>query len=64
MDVERSGVVAGDACARGTGPAGRGGGTLLRNATGDGLLYFGGYNDSLLADFWALDARGWRRLAR
>ena len=49
---------------RRTKPAGRGGATLLRNATGDGLLYFGGYNDSLHADFWALDARGWRRLSR
>ena len=50
--------------ARATTPAGRGGGTLLRDVRGGGLLYFGGYSDSLLADFWALDARGWRRLPR
>ena len=50
--------------ARGTAPAGRGGATLLRDATRERLLYFGGYNDSLLADFWALDASGWRRLSR
>jgi hypothetical protein len=50
--------------ARGTVPAGRGGATLLRDVAGRGLVYFGGYSDSLLADFWALDARGWRRLPR
>jgi hypothetical protein len=49
---------------RGATPAGRGGATLLRDVTGNGLLYFGGYSDSLLADFWALDTRGWRRLER
>ena len=45
-------------------PARRGGATLLRDATSEGLLYFGGYSDSLLTDFWALDARGWRQLPR
>jgi len=45
-------------------PPGRGGATLLRDVAGNALLYFGGYSDSLLTDFWALDARGWRRLPR
>jgi hypothetical protein len=45
-------------------PAGRGGATLLGDAERGRLLYFGGYNDSLVADFWALDARGWRQLPR
>jgi hypothetical protein len=49
---------------RGPVPAGRGGGSLLRDAQSTGLLYFGGYNDSVLADLWALDARGWRQLPR
>jgi hypothetical protein len=49
---------------RGPVPAGRGGAAQRRHVAGGDLLYFGGYSDILLADFWALDARGWRRLSR
>jgi len=49
---------------RGAVPPGRGGATLLGDAARGRLLYFGGYSDSLLADLWARDARGWRQLPR
>ena len=46
------------------GPPGRGGATLLDDAAGARLLYFGGYNEGLLADLWALEPGGWKRLRR
>lgn len=49
---------------RGPVPPGRGGATLLGDSARGRLLYFGGYGDSLLADLWARDAGGWRRLPR
>ena len=53
-----------DVDASAPGPPGRGGGTLLDDARGRRLLYFGGYADGVLADFWAFDGGGWRALAR
>jgi hypothetical protein len=53
-----------DAEAAAPGPPGRGGATLLDDAARGRLLYFGGYAEGVLSDFWAFDRGGWRALAR
>ena len=53
-----------DAEASAPGTPGRGGGALLDDARGHRLLYFGGYAEQVLADFWAFDGGGWRALTR
>ena len=43
-------------------PAGRGGATLVDDRARARLLYFGGYNDQQLGDFWSLQDDVWTRL--
>ena len=43
-------------------PAGRGGATLVDDRASARLLYFGGYNDQQLGDFWSLQDDVWTRL--
>jgi hypothetical protein len=43
-------------------PAARGGATLIDDRAGARLLYFGGYNDQQLADFWSQRDNAWTRI--
>ena len=45
-----------------TSPAARGGATLVDDRARARLLYFGGYNDQQLGDFWSLRDNVWTRL--
>lgn len=49
--------------ATGPRPPGRGGATLTSDPSNNRLLYFGGYNEALLNDLWALRGNVWTKLS-